>query len=177
MYRRRPRRRFGLAHGPKSNDDTRCGATPPCRTRSIVYRGSCLCRSVRYEVFGELGDFGYCHCRSCQKASGSAHAANAPIDRDDFVLLSGSEALRQFESSPGKFRVFCSTCGSPIYAFVAATPEVLRIRLGTLDTPFSKEPKAHTFVSERAPWAPIEDKIPQFPEWAPRDVLTQAGSK
>jgi hypothetical protein len=93
------------------------------------------------------------------------------------VLLAGSDSLRQFESSPGKHRVFCATCGSPIYAFLAASPEILRIRLGTLDTPFTKQPKAHTFVSERAPWAPIEDTVPQFSGWAPREVLKQAGSK
>lgn len=148
----------------------------PTTTR-LCYRGSCLCRSVRYELFGELGDFGYCHCTSCQKASGSAYAANAPVARADFVLLQGSDTLRQFESSPGKYRVFCADCGSPIYAYLAATPDVLRLRLGTLDTPFTRAPRAHTWVSERAPWAPIDDSIPQFPEWAPREVLTQLGSK
>jgi len=149
----------------------------PTASQVELHAGSCLCRSVRYEVRGEFGDFGYCHCRSCQKASGSAHAANVPVARADFSILSGSETLREFESSPGKYRVFCSTCGSPIYAYLATTPDVLRVRLGTLDTPFTKLPKAHTFVSERAPWAPIVDGVPQFPEWAPRDVLNQAGSK
>lgn len=142
-----------------------------------MHRGSCLCKSVRYEVDGEIGDFGYCHCKSCQKASGAAHAANAPVNRSEFRLVSGSDTLRDFESSAGKLRVFCSRCGSPIYAYLKRTPEVLRIRLGTLDTPLAKRPQAHTFVSERASWAPIEDSVPQFPEWAPRDVLRQRGSK
>lgn len=149
-------------------------ASPLTRPR---YTGSCLCRNVRYELRGELGEFGYCHCKSCQKASGSEHAANAPVARSDFVLLQGADTLRQFESSPGKLRVFCSGCGSPIYAYLAATPEVLRVRLGTLDTPFNQKPKAHFWVSERATWAPIADAIPQFPEWAPREVLALAGSK
>ena len=149
----------------------------PTTSQAELHAGSCLCQNVRYELRGKLGEFGYCHCRSCQKASGSAHAANAPVTRADFVLLSGSDTLREFESSPGKYRVFCSSCGSPIYACLARTPEVLRVRLGTLDTPFTKQPKAHTFVSERAPWAPIVDSVPQFPEWAPRDVLNQAGAK
>lgn len=67
--------------------------------------------------------------------------------------------------------------GSPVYAYLAKTPEVIRIRLGALDTRLTDTPKAHTFVSERASWSPIEDSVPQFPEWAPRDVLRQAGSK
>lgn len=142
-----------------------------------MYRGSCLCGDVKYEVEGELGDFGYCHCRSCQKASGSAHAANCPVLRTDFRLVSGAASLREFESSPGKLRVFCSRCGSPIYAYLAANPAVVRIRLGSLDSTFDKQPQAHTFVSERASWAPIDDDVPQFPTWAPKGVLEQKGSR
>ncbi|MFZ5891912.1 MAG: GFA family protein [Myxococcota bacterium] len=142
-----------------------------------MHQGSCLCGNVRYELSGELGDFGYCHCKSCRKASGSGHGANAPIERKDFHLQGGADTLREFESSPGKFRVFCSRCGSPIYAYLASSPDVLRIRLGSLDTPFTKQPRAHTFVSDKAAWEPIGDSIPQFPEWPPKTVLIQRGSR
>jgi hypothetical protein len=142
-----------------------------------LHQGSCLCGNVRYELSDELGEFGYCHCKSCRKASGSAHGANAPIDRASFQLLSGADTLREFESSPGKFRVFCSRCGSPIYAYLTGSADVLRIRLGSLDTPFTKTPRAHTFVSDKAAWEPIEDHLPQFPEWAPKAVLHQRGSR
>jgi hypothetical protein len=142
-----------------------------------MHKGSCLCGQVKYELSAELGDFGYCHCTSCRKASGSAHAANAPIGRADFRLCEGDNVIREFESSPGKFRAFCSNCGSPIYAYLSATPNVLRIRLGSLDTPFSKQPMAHTFVSDKAPWEPIVDGIPQFEAWAPKAALHQSGSR
>ena len=58
-----------------------------------------------------------------------------------------------------------------------ATRDILRLRLGSLDTDFSKQPRAHTFVSDKASWEPIVDDIPQFPEWAPASVLRQAGSR
>jgi hypothetical protein len=135
------------------------------------HRGSCLCGSVAYEITGELGEFGYCHCRSCRKASGSAHAANAPVDRACFRLVCGDETLREYESSPGKRRVFCSRCGSPLYVYFTATPDVLRLRLGSLDTPFAGRPRAHAFVADKATWEPIEGDLPQFPEWAPSSVL------
>jgi hypothetical protein len=142
-----------------------------------MYNGSCLCGGITYEIDSELGDFGYCHCTSCRKASGSAHAANVPVDRAAFRMLQGAALLREFESSPGKFRTFCSRCGSPLYAYLTASPQLIRVRLGSLDTPFTKQPKAHTFVSDKAPWEPIEDGLPQFPEWAPREVLLQRGSR
>jgi hypothetical protein len=142
-----------------------------------MYEGSCLCGSIQYQVDGELGDFGYCHCRSCRKASGSAHGANSPVDRTQFRLLGGSETLREYESSPGKFRAFCCKCGSPIYAYLTASPEVIRLRLGSLDTPFDKQPRAHTFVADKAFWEPLDDALPQFPEWAAKDVLDQRGTR
>jgi hypothetical protein len=132
---------------------------------------------VRYEIDGELGEFGCCHCQSCRKASGSAYAANAPADRARFRLVSGDATLREYESSPGKLRAFCSACGSPIYAYLTASPDVLRIRLGSLDTPFNSAPRAHTWVSDKATWDRIADGLPQFPEWAPRSVLNQRGSR
>lgn len=142
-----------------------------------MYKGSCLCRSVRYEISGEIGEFGYCHCTSCRKASGTAHAANAPVERSAFRLTSGTEDLREFESSPGKLRVFCGRCGSPLYAFLRANMDVIRVRLGSLDTPFTKQPRAHTWVSDKAPWEPIADELPQFAEWAPTSVLEQKGTR
>jgi hypothetical protein len=132
---------------------------------------------VRYEIDGELGEFGCCHCQSCRKASGSAYAANAPADRARFRLVSGDATLREYESSPGKLRAFCSACGSPIYAYLTASPDVLRIRLGSLDTPFASEPRAHTWVSDKAAWDRIADGLPQFPEWAPKSLLNQRGSR
>lgn len=114
---------------------------------------------------------------SCRKASGSAHAANAPIDRQYFQLLCGQDLIREFESTPGKFRAFCTCCGSPLYAYLSALPEVLRIRLGSLDTPFLKQPQAHTWVSDKASWEPIAGSLPQFETWAPKSVLHQRGSR
>ena len=142
-----------------------------------MYKGSCLCRNVHYEIAGEIGDFGYCHCTSCRKASGTAHAANAPVRRADFRLVSGADTLREFESATGRVRVFCGRCGSPLYAYLRADTDIIRIRLGSLDTPFSKEPKARTWVSDKATWDPIDNNLPQFPEWAPRSVLVQKGSR
>ncbi len=139
--------------------------------------GSCLCGSIRYEVDGELSDFGYCHCRSCQKASGSAHGANAGVDRSSLRVLDPEGTLLEYESSPGKIRAFCGKCGSPLFAWLTGTPELVRIRLGSLDSEFTKTAKAHTFVSESAAWETIDDNLPQFDTWADRNVLEQTGSR
>ena len=142
-----------------------------------MHSGSCLCGKIHYSTNSELSDFGYCHCTSCRKASGSAHAANAGIERKHFTLNDPDEVIREYESSPGKYRAFCTYCGSPIYAYLKVTSELLRIRLGTLDTFFDKQAKAHTFVGDKASWEVIYGELPQFDQWAPREALLQTGSK
>jgi hypothetical protein len=128
--------------------------------------GSCLCGAVRYEVKGELGPIVMCHCAQCRKANGTAFATNSPVKARDFHLLQGSEALAEFESTPGKFRVFCGRCGSPLYSRRAAAPDVLRLRIGTLDTPLDARPSAHIFVDSKAAWWEIDDDLPQHAERA-----------
>lgn len=142
-----------------------------------MHKGSCLCGQIGYEIKGDLSDFGYCHCRSCRKASGAPHGANAGLQRNNFKLSDHHSLLREYESSPGKFRAFCSNCGSPLYAYLSRTSDLIRIRLGSLDSVFTKHAKVHTFVSDKATWDEISDDLPQFDEWASRDVLIQAGSK
>jgi hypothetical protein len=142
-----------------------------------MYKGSCLCGRVSYEVTEEIGDFGFCHCQSCRKASGSAHAANVGISRSSFLLNDPDGLVTEFESKPGKFRSFCSRCGSPLYAYLSDSPEYVRIRLGSLDTDFDKKPSAHTFVGHSAKWDLMSEEIPRYQEWAPKSALNQLGSK
>lgn len=85
-----------------------------------MHRGSCLCGKIQYRINSDLSDFAYCHCRSCRKTSGTAHGSNAGIDRRYFDLSDPEGLLREYESSPGKFRTFCSDCGSPNSCSVAS---------------------------------------------------------
>lgn len=127
-----------------------------------MLKGSCLCGAVRYEYTGELGPIVLCHCRHCRKAQGSAFATVSPVDSAAFRLLSGRETLREFELTAGKKRAFCSECGSPIYSRRDDRPEVLRLRVGTLDTPIAQKPAFHIFTGSRAEWFEIRDGLPQY---------------
>ena len=130
---------------------------------SRMIEGGCLCGSIRFRVTGKLGPAGYCHCKQCQRASGSAFAANAPTRTKYFELLSGTDLVSEYESSPGKFRAFCSRCGSPIFSRTESDPEIRRLRLGTLDDDPERRPLGHFWVSARASWYTIADSLPQYP--------------
>ena len=126
-----------------------------------MFTGRCLCGRVRFEVAGPLGAFAYCHCTSCRRASGTAFAANAPVRSEDVRWLSGRDDLTEYESSPGKHRSFCSTCGSPIYARHDSTPAWLSLRLGLIHEDPGHRAQAHYNVAEKAPWHEITDSLPQ----------------
>lgn len=128
-----------------------------------MHSGRCLCGEIEYEIDGEIGPIDYCHCSYCRRASGSAFASNATISSAAFTLRSGTDVLKEYESSPGKFRSFCSNCGSPIYARVVNFPQVLRIRLGTLSSDPRSLPSGHYDVASKAPWFTITDDLPQKP--------------
>lgn len=134
---------------------------------SAAHRGSCLCGGVRYEVAGAIGPATLCHCAACRKAQGSAYVAAAPVAAADFRLLAGEDLLTAYASSPGKHRVFCRRCGSPLYSRKDDRPETLRLRLGTLDTPLGARPAAHIWVSDMADWDRIDDDLPRYPRYEP----------
>ena len=128
-----------------------------------MHTGSCLCGRVQYRYQGEIDEVSRCHCRQCQKAQGTAFVAVAPVRRADFEITGGGEWLREYRASPGKARVFCGECGSPLYSARDDRPEVLRLRLGTLDTPVDPPRQYHAHVASRAPWYRICDDFPQYP--------------
>ena len=132
-----------------------------------MYQGSCLCGAVTYEIDGDLGPAVYCHCSRCRKANGSVVAANAVVTENTFRLKQGAEVLKTFSTPAGVHRVFCGTCGSPIYSKRDSGPGVLRLRLGTLDTPLVQGPQQHIFVGSKADWYEIHDDLPQHAERAP----------
>ena len=131
-----------------------------------MYRGSCLCGGVSFQINAELAPIQMCHCSQCRKAQGGAFGTNTPVHTEHFVLHSGSELLTEYESSPGKRRVFCRRCGSPLYSSRDTLAGVIRIRAGLLDEPLKVKPAYHFYTASKCSWFPITDDLPQFPEAA-----------
>lgn len=126
-----------------------------------MHTGSCLCNGVRFEIEGELEPIQICHCEQCRKAQGTPFASNIPVAISSFRLTDGDELLHEFESSPGKQRVFCSRCGSPIFSKRDQMPDVIRIRAGLIDGPLGTKPAAHFHVGSKADWWEIDDHLPR----------------
>ena len=65
---------------------------------------------------------------------------------------------------PGKRRVFCGVCGSPVLSQRDSLPGVVRIRAGLLDEPVATAPAFHMHVASRCSWWPLQDDLPQHPQ-------------
>ena len=132
--------------------------------------GSCLCQAVKFRITGQLGPAVFCHCRQCQKSNGTAFATTAPVRAKYFEIIEGRSQIREYESSPGKFRAFCSTCGSPIYSRRPSDPDTLRLRLGIIDNDPGCRPLAHVWTGAKVPWFEITDTLPQVTAAAPPET-------
>ena len=130
-----------------------------------MLNGACLCGRVQYEIAGEPRFMYQCHCGKCRAASGASFVTNVIVDADKFRITAGKESLAAYESSPQKFRHFCSACGSPIYSQGEKTKHVVAVRSGTLRQDPGLRVAYHAFVDSKAPWVEINDGQPQFPEW------------
>jgi hypothetical protein len=126
----------------------------------VMLTGSCLCGRIAYEVDAPAGPIVHCRCATCRKAHGSAFSSVSAVPREKFRWTRGEKLLSSFESSPGKFRRFCSRCGSQVFAERLGNPNVL-LRLGCLDTPITDRPKLHIWRSDAATWFDPKDQLPE----------------
>lgn len=126
--------------------------------------GSCLCGCVSYQIDDQIEEIFFCHCAKCRKATGSAFNSATPVKMERFTLLTGEDKLKSFSSSPGVHRFFCADCGSPLYSGRDGQPELIRLRIGTLDTPIHPEHKTHIFTGSKAEWFELCDDNPKFEE-------------
>lgn len=119
--------------------------------------GGCLCGSTRYEVSGSAKRCSFCHCRSCQRWTGSAFAAAAEFPEGS---ISWNHEPTLYQSSERGYRSFCSKCGSSI-GYHWPDDESVWISLGTLDDPEALTPESHIFTDEQRSWAKIDDHLPR----------------
>jgi hypothetical protein len=120
--------------------------------------GGCECGKVRYRLTREPIFVNCCHCRQCQKITGSAFAINAMIEADRVERAGGSEPPAEAD---GQAR--CASWGTLLWATHRLFGDgILFLRVGTLDEGERLAPDAHFFVRSRHPWVAIPDGARRF---------------
>lgn len=125
--------------------------------------GGCLCGGVTYEV-DALGTMQFCHCRTCQINHGAPYIAAAAVKREHFHLTQGEDLLTRYRSSPDKDRVFCSRCGSPLFADRFSNPHIA-LRVTTLHQDPGSRPVQHIWLQDDCPWTTDDPTLPRYPGW------------
>ncbi|MFM2288365.1 MAG: hypothetical protein RL684_1508 [Pseudomonadota bacterium] len=131
--------------------------------------GTCLCGAVRYESSAEPVFSGHCHCVDCQKETGGGHLTIAAVPNDS-VTVSGPVTTFRNNGGSGQpvERVFCSVCGTTVFARPTVFGSVTMLRAGTLDDHSKVVPGMSIFTSHARAWDPPSPAIPGFPHLPPR---------
>ena len=130
--------------------------------------GSCTCRQVRYRLTATPLFVHCCHCRWCQRESGTAFALNAMIEADRVELLEGNVEIIDTPSNSGKGQRIarCPQCHVAVWSHYAGAGELICfLRVGTLDEPGLFPPDIHIFTESKQPWVQLPDNVPAMPQF------------
>jgi hypothetical protein len=130
----------------------------------ISLPGGCACGAVRYSLQSRPMFVHCCHCRDCQRQTGSAFVLNAIIETDRISLLSGTPHPNPLPTESGRphdvYR--CPTCGTALWSDYGRRPGLRFVRVGTLDNATALRPDVHIFVRSKLPWITLPPDVPAF---------------
>ena len=122
--------------------------------------GGCACGAVRYESASDPVFSLHCHCRACQRASGTGHGTSVMVPAAGFSI-SGSLSFHDSRSDSGNTvsRGFCPVCGSPVLNRNSGYPEMRYIHVGSLDDPSVFKADAVVYSSSAQPWDHVDPNL------------------
>jgi hypothetical protein len=140
--------------------------------------GGCACGAVRYRLEAAPMFVHCCHCRDCQRQTGSAFVLNALIETDRISLLSGDPRPVRMPTDSGRphdiYR--CPACQTALWSDYGGRPALRFVRVGTLDDPTALKPDVHIFTRSKLPWITLPEGIPAFEVYYRTETLWPAAS-
>lgn len=130
-----------------------------------IHNGSCLCDQVKFEIEGDFDSFFLCHCKYCQKDTGSAHAANLFTTTAKLKWVTGEDQIKTFNlTSTRHVKSFCMECGSAVPSH-QMEGKILVVPAGSLNSVIKIVPNAHIFYSSKASWDEGLEIIKRFDKY------------
>ncbi len=137
----------------------------------ISLEGGCTCGSIRYQMVSKPMFVHCCHCRWCQRETGTSFALNAMIEADRVALLKGTPESVNTPTNSGKGQKIsrCPNCHIAVWSnYAGAGDSVHFVRVGTLDNPDSLPPDIHIFTASKQSWVVLSPDIPAVEEYYER---------
>jgi hypothetical protein len=130
--------------------------------------GRCACGAVHYEADAAPAFSMQCHCRDCQRATGTGHASMAIFPRTSF-RLHGEVKYHSVTTDMGHLarRGFCPQCGSPVVGEPGAVPHMIAVHAASLDDPSVFTPSAVLYTKRAHPWDVTSAELPKFEAMMP----------
>jgi len=140
--------------------------------------GGCACGTVRYRLGSPPMFVHCCHCRDCQRQTGSAFALNALIEADRVLLLSGNAEPIAVPTPSGKpHEIYrCSSCRVALWSIYGGVQKLRFVRVGTLDDAAALKPDVHIYVRSKLPWVTLPENVPAFDSYCDSRKLWPAES-
>jgi len=126
--------------------------------------GGCACGAVRYRLTDAPMFVHCCHCRDCQRQTGSAFVLNALVETDRITTLSGAPQPIGMPTDSGRpHRIFrCPTCQTAVWSEYGGVAKLRFVRIGTLDDPRALQPDVHIYTRSKQPWVALPAGVPSF---------------
>jgi len=127
--------------------------------------GGCLCGAIRYNISADPQMVAACHCKDCQKQTGTAYSVVVGVPADSVTIEKGTPKIYEVKGTSGQsvVRKFCGDCGSPILTDVTAIEGLLFVKGGTLDDTSSVEVGAEIWCDSKVGWATLAESLPKLP--------------
>ena len=119
----------------------------------------CHCGGVEMVVTFPSRFCAHCYCFSCRTTHAAGVVTWIGFKRDQVRIAKGAELIRDYESSNGTRRKFCTRCGTRL-AFESQHndwQDEMHLPLALFVTPVDRAPSVNSFPDERPPWAPFHD--------------------
>lgn len=133
---------------------------------SEKHQGQCFCGAVRYRLRSRPIFVNCCHCRDCQRQTGSAFALNGMIETDRIEIVQGTPAMVTVSTGSGRphdiYR--CAECQTALWSDYGRRGWLSFVRVTTLDEADAFPPDAHIFTRSKLPWVKLEG-APAFEEY------------
>lgn len=133
--------------------------------------GSCDCKAVRYRMLKSPMIVHCCHCRWCQRESGSAFALNAMVESEYVEELGITPELIDTPSASGAGQQIarCPHCKVAVWSHYSGAGSFIKfIRVGSLDQADLFPPDVHIFTASKQAWVQLSDEKPRFAEYYDR---------
>ena len=134
--------------------------------------GGCTCRAIRYRMTTAPLFVHACHCRWCQRETGTAFALNAMIEAERVELLQGEPEMVETPSLSGRGQKIwrCPACRIAAWSNYGGGGDKIRfVRVGTLDDPDACPPDMHIFTMSKQPWVVIPPPMRSVHEYYDMD--------